>query len=58
MTGGIDEKQSTMNSGILNVTISHSRQLFSEVCTVLVLNILDNRVPAIKNASIKAKVDE
>lgn len=46
MTGGIDEEERAMDPRILNVAVSHCRQLFPEVCAVLVLDVFDDRVPA------------
>lgn len=37
-----------MNPCILNMAISHRRQLFSEVRAVLVLDIFDDGIPAIQ----------
>jgi len=44
---GIDEEQRAVNPRILNVAISHRRQLLPEVRAVLVLDIFDDRVPAV-----------
>ena len=46
MTGWIDEEQRAVNPGVMNVTVSHGRQLFPEVRAVLVLDVFDDRVPA------------
>jgi hypothetical protein len=46
MTGRIDEEQRAVNPGVLDVTVSHGRQLFSEVRAVLVLDVFDDGVPA------------
>ena len=45
----IDEEQRAVNPGILDVTVSHRRQLFPEVRAVLILDVFDDRVPAIQN---------
>jgi len=47
MTGRIDEEQRAVNPGVLDVTVSHGRQLFPEVCAVLVLDVFDDRIPAV-----------
>jgi len=47
MSGGINEEQRAVNPGVLDVTVSHRRQLFSEVRAVLVLDVFDDRIPAI-----------
>lgn len=46
VAGGVDEEQATVNTCVLNVAVTHSCQLLTEVCTVLVLNVLDDRIPA------------
>jgi len=43
----IDEEQRAMDPSVLDVTVSHRRQLFSEVRAVLVLNIFDDGIPAV-----------
>ena len=48
MTGGVNEEQRAVNSGVLDVAVSHRRQLFSEVRAVLVLDVFDDRVPTEK----------
>lgn len=47
MSRRIDEEQRAVNPSVLNVTISHRRQLFSEIRAVLVLDVFDDGVPAI-----------
>jgi len=49
VSGGIDEEQRAVNPGVLDVTVSHRRQLFSEIRAVLVLDVFDNGVPAIRH---------
>lgn len=46
MAGRVDEIQTAVNTSVLDVTVTHSCQLFPEVGTVLVLDIFDNRIPA------------
>lgn len=48
MSRRVDEEQRAVNPRILDVAISHRRQLLSEVRAVLVLDIFDDRVPAIQ----------
>ena len=48
MTRGLDEEQAAVNTGILNVTLALSSELLAEVCRVLILDILHNGIPAIK----------
>lgn len=45
---GVDEVQAAMDTRVLDVPVPLSRQLFAQVHTVLVFDILDNRVPAAK----------
>lgn len=46
MTRWLDEEETAVDSGILNVALTLSSELLSQVCRVLVLNVLDNRIPA------------
>lgn len=46
MTGGLDEEQAAVNASILDVTLSLSGELFSQVRRMLVLDIFNNGVPA------------
>lgn len=46
MAGGLDEEKAAVDAGILDVSFSLGGKLFSEVCRVLVLDILDDWVPA------------
>jgi hypothetical protein len=46
MTRGLDEKQAAVNTGILDVTLTLSSEFLAEVCRVLILDVLDNGVPA------------
>lgn len=46
MTGGLDEEQAAVDTGILDVALTLSSKLLAKVCGVLILDILDNRVPA------------
>lgn len=48
MPRGIDEEQRAVNPSVLDMTVSHRRQLFSEVRAVLILDVFDDRVPAIQ----------
>ncbi len=44
--GWVDEVEATMNARVLDVAVPHRRQLLTQVCTVLILDILDNGIPA------------
>lgn len=47
MAGGLNEEQAAVNPGILNVALTLSSEFLAEVGRVLILDILDNWVPAI-----------
>lgn len=42
----LDEEQATVNAGVLDIALSLSSELLAEICGVLVLDVLDNWVPA------------
>jgi hypothetical protein len=42
----LNEKETAVNTGILDVSFTLSGQLLAEVRRVLVLNVLDNGIPA------------
>ena len=46
MTGGLDKEETAVDTGILDISLSLSSKLLSEVCRVLVLDVLDDWVPA------------
>jgi hypothetical protein len=46
MAGRLDEEETAVDACVLDVALALSRQLFVEVRAVLVLDVLDNRVPA------------
>lgn len=46
MTSWVDEKKAAMDTRILDVTIANRGKLFPEIRAVLVLDVLDDRVPA------------
>lgn len=48
VTRRIDEEKRAMNPSVLDMAVSHRRQLLSEVRAVLVLDIFDDRIPAIR----------
>ena len=51
MSGWVDEKQTTVDSGVQNVAVTNSGELLAEVCAVLVLDVFDNRIPASRERS-------
>ena len=52
MTGWVDKVQAAVDARVLDVTVTHRRELLAEVCAVLVLNILHNWVPAITSTKL------
>ena len=42
----VDEEETAVDARVLDVAIAHGRQLLAQVCAVLVLDVLDDRVPA------------
>jgi len=47
VAGGVDEEECAMDAGVDDILVSHSGELFTEVSRVLVLDVFDNRVPAV-----------
>ena len=47
MAGGVDEEEAAVDAGVLDVAVAHCCELLAEVRAVLVLDVLDNRIPAI-----------
>jgi hypothetical protein len=45
MSGRLDEEQTAVDASVLDVALSLSGELFSEVCRVLVFDVLDDRIP-------------
>ena len=46
MSGGCDEVKAAVDTSILNVAFALSSQLLAQVCAMLILDVLDNRIPA------------
>lgn len=46
VTGRVEEEQAAVNARVLDVAITHGSKLLAEVCAVLVLDILDDCIPA------------
>ena len=46
MAGRLDEEQAAVDTGILDVSLTLSCEFLSEVCRVLVLDVLDDWIPA------------
>lgn len=60
VTSRANEVQAAVDAGILDVSLTLSRQLFPQVCAVLVLDVLDNGVPAavvVDKVAIAGSVD-
>ena len=49
MSSWVDEEETAVNTSVLNVAVSHRCKLFPEIRAVLVLDVLDNRIPAIND---------
>jgi hypothetical protein len=52
MTSRIDEIEAAMNARVLNVPIPHCREFLAQISAVLVLDILDNGVPAMNKTKM------
>lgn len=48
MTSGVDEEEAAVDTCILDVPVANRGKLFTEIRAVLVLDIFDNRVPAVR----------
>ena len=46
MAGRLNEEEAAVDAGILDVALSLGGELLAEVCGVLVLDVLHNRIPA------------
>ena len=46
MTRRLNEEEAAVDAGVLDVSFSLGSEFLSEVCRVLVLNVLDNWIPA------------
>ena len=46
VASGVDEEQTAVDTGVLDVAVALRSELLAQVRAVLVLNVLDNRVPA------------
>lgn len=47
----LDEEETTMNTGVLNITLSLCSELLAEISRMLILDVLDDRVPAASEIS-------
>ena len=45
MAGGLDEEQTAVDTSILDISLTLSCELLSEVCRVLILDVLDDWIP-------------
>lgn len=48
MAGGVDEVQAAVDAGILDVSVAHGSQFLAQVSTVLIFDVFDDRVPAVR----------
>ena len=61
MSGGLDEEKTAVDTGVLDVTFSLCCELLSQIRGVLILDILDDRVPAaviVDQVTIAWRVDD
>lgn len=42
----VDEEEAAVDTGVLNVAVTHSSELLAKVCAVLVLDVLNDGIPA------------
>ena len=54
----IDEEQAAMDTGVLDVSVTHSSELLAQVRAVLVLDVFDNRIPASRGRSVQSVFSE
>jgi len=47
MARGLDEEETAVDTCVLDVSVTLSSEFFPEICRVLILDVLDNRIPAI-----------
>ena len=57
MTRRIDEVQATMDTRILDVSVTHGRKFFAQICAMLVFDIFNDGIPAVSVFSIEEKID-
>jgi len=43
---GLDEEKAAVDTGVLNISLTLSCELLSKICGVLILDVLDNWIPA------------
>jgi len=61
VSGGINEEEGAVDSSVLDMLVTHGGQLLSQVRRVLVLNVLDDWVPAtlvVDLVAIPGRVDD
>lgn len=61
MARGLDEEEAGVDAGVLNVTLSLSGELLSQVSGVLVLDVLDDGIPAavvVDQVAVSGGVDD
>ncbi len=58
---GLDEEQAAVNAGVLNVSLTLGRELLPQVGRMLVLNVLDDGIPAaivVDQVAVAGRVDD
>lgn len=45
MAGWVDEEETAMDTGVLDMAVSHRCELLAKIRAVLVLDVLDNGIP-------------
>lgn len=61
VAGGVDEEDTAVDAGVGDEALTHGGQLLAEVSRVLVLDVLDDRVPAlviVDEVSVTGGVDD
>jgi hypothetical protein len=46
MASGVNEEQGTVNTCVLDVTVTHGSELFAKVGAVLILDVFHDGIPA------------
>ena len=48
MTRGLNEEETAVDTSVLNVSITLSREFFPQIGGMLILDVFDNRIPAMR----------
>jgi hypothetical protein len=49
MASGIDEVQAAVDTCVLDVAVTHGSEFFAEISAVLVLDIFNDGIPAVRS---------